>query len=102
MDTATLLPFVGDATQAAKVAVHIRKALPTIIKLASLYGMSDAVINTATKIANGEKFTARDLSIVANAITSGIALGKVGGFGKSTKNSKNRPKHIRTRIQQQK
>lgn len=85
MDTATLLPLVGDATKAAKTAISIKKALPTIIKLASLYGMGDAVVNTATKIANGEKFTVRDLSVIANALTAGVALGKVGGFGKKAR-----------------
>lgn len=83
MDAVTLLPLIGDATKAATTAVRIRKALPTIIKLASIYGMGEAVINSAKKIANGEDWTLRDLSLVVNAVTSGIALGKVGGFGKS-------------------
>ena len=85
MDTATLLPVIGDVANSASVVKHIKDALPTIIKLASLYGMGDAVINTATKIANGEKFTARDLSTIANAITAGMAIGKTGLLRKTTK-----------------
>lgn len=88
MDAATLLPIIGDAASSAKLINSVRKALPTIIKLASLYGMSEAVVNSAKKIANGDKFTVRDVSIIANAITSGIAIGKSGGFGKSKTSSK--------------
>ena len=88
MDAVTLLPVLGDAANAGKVARGIRRALPTIIKLASVAGISQAAINSAKKIANGEKFTVRDLSLVANAITSGVALAKTGGFGKQEKTIK--------------
>lgn len=84
MDAATVLPVAGDFINANKVARGVRKALPTIIKYASAWGLSQSVINTATKIANGEKFTARDLSILANGLTAGMALNRTGGLGKST------------------
>lgn len=83
MDAVTLLPILGDAAKAGKVVRSIRKSLPTIIKFASVYGMGDAFVNTAKKIANGDKFTARDLSILVNGLTAGIAIHKTGGFGKS-------------------
>lgn len=90
MDAITLLPVVGDTVQAANVAKGVRKALPTIIKAASLFGMGDAVKTTATKIANGEKFTVRDLDLIANALTAGLAMYRVGGFGKPKFDSKPR------------
>lgn len=85
MDAVSLLPVVGDAAKMATTASKIRKSLPTILKLISLAGMGDAAMTAAKKIANGEKWTVRDLSLVANAVTSGIALSRMGGFGKSTK-----------------
>lgn len=88
MDAVSLLPVVGDAEKMVTTARKIRKSLPTILKLISLAGMGDAAMTAAKKIANGEKWTVRDLSLVANAVTSGIALSRMGGFGKSTKTTK--------------
>lgn len=90
MDAVSLIPILGDATKVAQTANGIRKALPTILKLVSVAGMGDAAATAAIKIANGEKWTVRDLSLVANAVTSGIALGKTGGFGKSKKTTKSK------------
>ena len=88
MDAVSLMPVVGDAVSARTAVKAIRKSLPTILKLVALTGMGDAAITSAKKIANGEKWTVRDLSIVANAVTSGIAMSRMGGFGKSNKTTK--------------
>lgn len=55
MDAVSLIPVVGDATQAARTANTIRKSLPTILKLVSVAGMGDAAATAAIKIANGDK-----------------------------------------------
>lgn len=85
MDAATLLPFIGGAAKTGKVVKAVKSALPVIIKAASVYGLGSAVVVSAKKIANGEKFTVRDVSNVVNGITAGVGLAKSGGFGKSTK-----------------
>lgn len=85
MDAATLLPIVGGAGKTYKIARAVRKGLPTIIKAASVFGLGSAVVNTANKIANGEKFTVRDVDMVVNALTAGVALSKSGGLGKTKK-----------------
>ena len=88
MDAVGIIPVIGDAASAGKAARAIRKSLPTILKLVSLAGMGDAAATAAKKIANGEKWTVRDLSLVVNAVTSGIAMSRMGGFGKSSKTTK--------------
>ena len=85
MDAATLLPFIGGAAKAGKITKAVKAALPTIIKAASVYGLGSAVVTSAKKIANGEKFTVRDVSNVVNGITAGVGVAKSGGFGRSTK-----------------
>lgn len=85
MDAATLLPFAGGAAKAGKLTNAVKSALPVIIKAASVYGLGNAVITSAKKIAKGEKFTVRDVSNVVNGITAGIGVAKSGGFGKSIK-----------------
>ena len=84
MDAVSLIPILGDATKTAQTANVIRKSLPTILKLIAVAGMGDAAMTAAKKIASGEKWTIRDLSLVANAVTSGIALSRMGGFGRKT------------------
>ena len=84
MDAVSLIPVLGDVTKTAKTANVIRRSLPTILKLIAVAGMGDAAITSAKKIASGEKWTVRDLSIVANAVTSGIAMSRMGGFGRKT------------------
>lgn len=92
MDAATMLPFLGGVAKTGKVAKAITKATPllqkaarVIITSASVYGMGSAVVTSANKIANGEKFTVRDVSNVVNGITAGVGIAKSGGFGRSTK-----------------
>ena len=87
MDAATLLPFIGGAAKTGKVVKAVKSALPVIIKAASVYGLGSAVVTSAKKIANGEKFTVRDVSNVVNGITAGVALGRSGGFGKQSKSA---------------
>jgi len=81
MDAASLVPGM----KAFKTASKVKKALPTLLKLASVAGLGTAFVNTANKIANGEKFTVRDASILVNGITAGVNIGKSGGFGRKTK-----------------
>lgn len=87
MDAATLLPFIGGAAKSGKVVKAVKSALPVIIKAASVYGLSSAVVTSAKKIANGEKFTVRDVSNVVNGITAGIGVARSGGLGKSSKSA---------------
>lgn len=88
MDAATLIPILGGGAKGFKVVRAIKKALPTIIKAASAYGLGSAVVTSAKKIANGEKWTVRDVSNVVNGLTAGVAIGKQGGFGRSTTKGK--------------
>lgn len=55
MDAATLLPLLGAGAKGVKTVAAVKRALPTIIKAASVYGLGSAVVNSAKKIANGEK-----------------------------------------------
>lgn len=54
MDAATLLPIAGGASKGVKIARSVKKALPLIVKAASVYGLGSAVVNSARKIASGE------------------------------------------------
>ena len=85
MDAATLLPFIGGAAKSGKVVKAVKSALPIIIKAASVYGLGNAVVTSAKKIANGEKFTVRDVSNVVNGITAGVGIARSGGFGRNTR-----------------
>ena len=55
MDAATMLPLLSPEVKGVKVVKAIKNALPTIIKAASVYGLGSAVVNSAKKIANGDK-----------------------------------------------
>lgn len=95
MDAATALPFLGGIAKTGKVAKGIKAATPLLQKAAriiitgaSAYGLGSAVVNSASKIANGEKFTVRDVSNVVNGITAGVGIAKSGGFGKQNKTTK--------------
>jgi hypothetical protein len=66
----------------------LQKAARVIITGASAYGLGSAVVTSASKIANGEKFTVRDVSNVVNGITAGVGIAKSGGFGKQSKTTK--------------
>lgn len=88
MDATMLLPILGGAGKIARIPNAVKKALPTIVKAASVYGLGAGVVETANKIASGQKFTARDVDMLVNAITAGVGIGKSGGFGKGTKTTK--------------
>lgn len=83
MDATMAIPILGGMGKIAKIPERIAKAMPTILKAASVYGIGSGTINTLQKIASGEKFTVRDLDSVVNTLTAAIGLGKSGGFGKS-------------------
>lgn len=85
MDAATLLPIIGEGTRGFRVVNSVKKALPTIIKAASIYGLSSAVVTSAQKIASGDKWTVRDVSNVVNGLTAGVGLSRQGGLGKQSK-----------------
>ena len=85
MDATMAIPILGGMGKIAKVPERIAKAMPTILKAASVYGIGSGTINTLQKIASGEKFTVRDLDAVVNTLTGAVGLGKSGGFGKSKK-----------------
>ena len=78
MDAATLIPFLGGVAKGAKVVRAVKRFLPTIIKAATVYGLGDAVIMSAKKIANNEGWTVRDVSRVVNAFTAGVGVAKSG------------------------
>ncbi len=88
MDAATIIPVLGAGIKGANIAKTVGKALPTIIKAASVYGLGAGVVETAKKIASGQKFTVRDVDMLVNALTAGVGIGKSGGFGRSTKTTK--------------
>ena len=83
MDAAVMLPFLGAGIKATSVVGKIKKALPILIKAASVYGLGSTFVNSAKKIANGEKWTTRDLSMVVNGLTAAVGLSRQGGLGKS-------------------
>lgn len=95
MDAATALPLLGGVVKTGKIAKGIKAATPllqkaarVIITSASAYGLGSAVVISASKIANGEKFTVRDVSNVVNGITAGVGIAKSGGLGKQNKTTK--------------
>lgn len=95
MDAATALPFLGGVVKTGKIARAIKAATPllqkaarVIITSASAYGLGSAVVTSASKIANGEKFTVMDISNVVNGITAGVGIAKSGGLGKQSKTTK--------------
>lgn len=88
MDATMLLPVLGGMGKIARIPMAVKKALPTIVKAASVYGLGAGVVDTANKIASGQKFTVRDVDMLVNAITAGVGLGKSGGFGRGTKTTK--------------
>ena len=88
MDATMLLPVLGGMGKMARIPMAVKKALPTIIKAASVYGLGAGVVDTAKKIASGQKFTVRDVDMLVNTLTAGVGIGKSGGFGKGTKTTK--------------
>lgn len=85
MDAATLLPFAGGLAKDIKTITAIKKALPTIIKAASIYGLGSAVVESANKIANNESWTTRDVANLINGLTAITGISRQGlGKGKKT------------------
>lgn len=84
MDAATALPLAGGFIKTGRVVKAVKKALPLVIKAASVYGLGSAVVDTAKKIANGEDFTVRDVSMIVNALTAGVGIKRQGGLGRKT------------------
>lgn len=92
MDAATLLPLLGGVAKSGKLAKGVKAAEPllkkaakVIITGASAWGLGNAVVTSASKIANGEKFTVRDVANVVNGITAGVGIAKSGGLGNPNK-----------------
>ena len=92
MDAATLLPLLGGVAKSGKLAKGVKAAEPllkkaakVVITSASVWGLGNAVVSSASKIANGEKFSVRDVANVVNGITAGVGIAKSGGFGRSEK-----------------
>lgn len=77
LDLGSTLPGVGTASKLAKTVNKARKVAPTILKLANTYGIVSA-IPIATKLANGEDISIRDLRTLVNSITAGVNLSKTG------------------------
>lgn len=80
LDAASLIPGL----KTIKTIKAVKNSLPTLLKLASVAGLGSAFVNTVNKVASGEKFTSKDISIIANGITAGVNLKRTGGFGKQT------------------
>ena len=78
MDTATALPILGSAAKASKTANLIRKSGKTLLKAFALWGVGDAATMSLKKIINGDKWTIRDLSTVANGLNAGVSIGRSG------------------------
>lgn len=77
LDLGSALPGVGTASKLAKTVNKARKVAPTILKLANTYGIVSA-IPIATKLADGEDISIRDLRTLVNSITAGVNLSKTG------------------------
>lgn len=78
MDAATALPILGSAAKASKTANLIRKSGKTLLKAFALWGVGDAATMSLKKIINGDKWTIRDLSTVANGLNAGVSIGRSG------------------------
>lgn len=78
MDAATALPIFGSAAKASKTANLIRKSGKTLLKAFALWGVGDAATMSLKKIINGDKWTIRDLSTVANGLNAGVSIGRSG------------------------
>ena len=78
MDAATALQILGSAAKASKTANLIRKSGKTLLKAFALWGVGDAATMSLKKIINGDKWTIRDLSTVANGLNAGISIGRSG------------------------
>lgn len=80
MDAVTALPVVGNLGKAGKLAKLLKqKSLGSaVLKVLGAYGAGSAAYTAAKKIVNGEQWSFRDLSTVANGLNSAIVLHRTG------------------------
>ena len=75
--------FTGAGGKMAKFAKNFptaAKLLQKAFKAGAIAGVSDAVINSVNKIANGESFTMSDVRRIMNGVAGGVTLSKTGLF----------------------
>ena len=73
---ASLLPGADNAIKASKFVKTIKNIGQPVLKWMGTLGCSAALINTAGKIINGEKYTSDDLIQLAQGLAGGIVAGK--------------------------
>lgn len=81
MDAFTAIPGLGTTGKAAKVVKTIQKSAKPLMKLLkplALAGTGQAAYLAVKKIANGEQWSFRDLSTIANGVTAAISLNRTG------------------------
>ena len=76
---ASFLPGVDNAIKTSKFVKTIKNIGQPILKWMGTIGCSTALINTAGKIINGEKYTSDDLIQLAQGLAGGIIAGKQWG-----------------------
>lgn len=73
---ASLLPGVDNTIKASKFVKTVKNIGQPILKWMGTMGFGSALINTASKIINGEKYTADDAIQLAQGLAGGIVAGK--------------------------
>ena len=73
---ASLLPGADNAIKTSKFVKTIKNIGQPVLKWMGTLGCSAALINTAGKIINGEKYTSDDLIQLAQGLAGGIVAGK--------------------------
>ena len=73
---ASFLPGGDNAIKTSKFVKTIKSIGQPILKWMGTIGCSTAIINTASKIINGEKYTSDDLIQLAQGLAGGIVAGK--------------------------
>ena len=73
---ASLLPGGDNVIKTSKFVKTIKNIGQPILKWMGTLGCSTALINTASKIINGEKYTSEDLTQLAQGLAGGIVAGK--------------------------
>ena len=73
---ASLLPGGDNAIKVSKFVKTIKSIGQPLIKWMGTIGCSTALINTAVKMINGEKYTADDAIQLAQGLAGGIIAGK--------------------------
>ena len=76
---ASFLPGADNAIKASKFVKTIKNIGQPVLKWMGTLGCSTALINTAGKIINGEKYTSDDLIQLAQGLAGGIVAGKQWG-----------------------